>query len=72
MVATLASGAGFRSCTSKSRFLTGGSRGKLSGEMSPVSVRAPTSSSSVNSFKVVAKKGEWLPGLASPGYLTGR
>ncbi|KAJ8630624.1 hypothetical protein MRB53_023947 [Persea americana] len=71
MVATLASGAGFRSCTSKSRFLTGGSRGKLSGEMSPVSVRAPTSSSSVNSFKVVAKKGEWLPGLASPGYLTG-
>ncbi|XXG73577.1 hypothetical protein AAC387_Pa07g2473 [Persea americana] len=71
MVATLASGAGFRSCASKSRFLTGGSRGKLSGEISPASVRAPTSSSSVNSFKVVAKKGEWLPGLASPGYLTG-
>lgn len=32
----------------------------------------PIASSSSASFKVEAKKGEWLPGLASPGYLDGR
>lgn len=52
--------------TSKSRFLTGSS-GKLTRE---VAFRPVTSSAS--SFKVEAKKGEWLPGLPSPGYLTGR
>lgn len=53
--------------TSKSRFL-GGSSGKLTRE---VALR-PMTSPSATSFKVEAKKGEWLPGLPSPGYLTGR
>ncbi|PIN06641.1 hypothetical protein CDL12_20800 [Handroanthus impetiginosus] len=60
-----ASVAGFRPCVSKTRFLTG-SPGKLNRE---VSVR-PTFSSS-KTFKVEAKKGEWLPGLPSPAYLDG-
>ena len=52
----------------KTRFLTGASSGKLNRE---VSVRASNPSSSA-SFSVVAKKGEWLPGLPSPAYLNGR
>lgn len=64
-VTTQASIAGFRPCASKTRFLTGSS-GKLTRQ--EVSVK-PMSSTS---FKVEAKKGEWLPGLASPGYLDGR
>lgn len=67
-VTTQASIAGFRPCASKPRFLTG-VPGKLNKESS--GVRLP-STSSTTSFKVEAKKGEWLPGLASPGYLTGR
>ncbi|XP_077224976.1 light-harvesting chlorophyll-protein complex I subunit A4 isoform X2 [Tasmannia lanceolata] len=63
-VAMQASIAVFRPCASKSRFLTGSS-----GKLRRFSVKMPTSSP--NSFKVEAKKGEWLPGLASPGYLTG-
>ncbi|KAF8408118.1 hypothetical protein HHK36_007261 [Tetracentron sinense] len=57
----------FRPCISKSRFLTGSSR-KL---IRDFSVKTIPSSSPI-SFKVEARKGEWLPGLASPGYLTGR
>ncbi|RVW12055.1 Chlorophyll a-b binding protein P4, chloroplastic [Vitis vinifera] len=41
--------------------------GKLGRE---VSVK-PMTSSSYRSFKVEAKKGEWLPGLSSPSYLDG-
>ena len=68
-VTTQASAAVFRPCiNSKSRFLTGSSSTKLNRE---VSLR-PMASPSATSFKVEAKKGEWLPGLASPGYLTGR
>jgi len=66
-VTTQASAAIFRPCGLKSRFLTGSS-GKLNRE---VSIR-PMGCSPSASFKVEAKKGEWLPGLASPGYLTGR
>ncbi|KAK4402305.1 Chlorophyll a-b binding protein 4, chloroplastic [Sesamum angolense] len=66
MAAAQASVAGFRpACASRTRFLTGSS-GKLNRE---VSVRQAVSS--YNSFKVEAKKGEWLPGLASPAYLDG-
>lgn len=65
-VTTQASIAGFRPCASKSRFLTG-APGKLNKECG---VRLP-STSSTNSLKVEAKKGEWLPGLASPAYLNG-
>ncbi|RZC60869.1 hypothetical protein C5167_022625 [Papaver somniferum] len=65
-VTTQASLAVFRPCASKSRFLSGSS-GKLTRE---VSVKTVTSTSS-KSFKIEAKKGQWLPGLASPGYLTG-
>ncbi|KAF8390145.1 hypothetical protein HHK36_024667 [Tetracentron sinense] len=65
-VTTQASLAVFRPCTSKSRFLTGSS-GKLSREF----CIKTSSSSSPNSFKVEARKGEWLLGLASPGYLNG-
>ncbi|CAL0319897.1 unnamed protein product [Lupinus luteus] len=65
-VTTQASAAIFRPCASKSRFLTSSS-GKLNREVAfrPVGSRISTS------FKVQAKKGEWLPGLASPGYLNG-
>lgn len=66
-VTTQASAAIFRPCASRTRFLTGSS-GKLNRE---VSFR-PSTSSSYNSFKVEAKKGQWLPGLASPDYLDGR
>ncbi|KAF5942955.1 hypothetical protein HYC85_020597 [Camellia sinensis] len=55
-----------RPCASKSRFLTGSS-----GKLNRVISFKPTSPSSLSSFKVEAKKGEWLPGLASPGYLNG-
>nr|XP_027123670.1 chlorophyll a-b binding protein P4, chloroplastic-like isoform X2 [Coffea arabica] len=65
-VTTQASIAVFRPCASKTRFLTGSS-GKLN---RGVSIR-PSTSSSTTSFKVEAKKGEWLPGLASPPYLDG-
>lgn len=65
-VTTQASVAILRPCASKTRFLTGSS-GKLNRE---VSVRPAVSSYS--SFKVEAKKGEWLPGLPSPDYLNGR
>lgn len=63
-VTTQASIAGLRPCASKTRFLTGSS-GKLNREVS----FKPVASAS---FKVEAKKGQWLPGLASPGYLDGR
>lgn len=66
-VATQASLAIFRPCTSRSKFLTGSS-GKLTRE---ISTKSNVSSSSSSSFKIEAKKGEWLPGLASPGYLDG-
>lgn len=65
-VTTQASAAVFRPCASRSRFLTGSS-GRLN---RLVSVKQ--SVSSFKSFKVEAKKGEWLPGLASPTYLDGR
>ncbi|GAU48102.1 hypothetical protein TSUD_133220 [Trifolium subterraneum] len=65
-VTTQASAAIFRPCGLKSRFLAGSS-GKLNREMAFRPVRCSPSAS----FKVFAKKGEWLPGLASPGYLTG-
>ncbi|KAJ0751182.1 putative chlorophyll A-B binding protein, plant and chromista [Helianthus annuus] len=64
---TQASVAVFRPCASRTRFLTGSS-GKLNREFSV----KPANSYSSGSFKVEAKKGEWLPGLASPGYLDGR
>lgn len=66
-VTTQASAAIFGPCGLKSRFL-GGSSGKLN---RGVAFR-PVGCSPSASFKVEAKKGEWLPGLASPGYLTGR
>ncbi|KAF5459722.1 hypothetical protein F2P56_019644 [Juglans regia] len=67
-VTTQALAAVFRpSCAAKSRFLTGSS-GKLHRELA---IKPMASSSSTASFKVEAKKGEWLPGLASPGYLDG-
>ncbi|PWA93386.1 chlorophyll A-B binding protein [Artemisia annua] len=53
-----------RSCASRSAFLSGSS-GKLNRTLSV----KPTTS--CVSFKVEAKKGEWLPGLASPSYLDG-
>ncbi|XP_019417417.1 PREDICTED: chlorophyll a-b binding protein P4, chloroplastic isoform X2 [Lupinus angustifolius] len=65
-VTTQASAAIFRPCASKSRFLSSSS-GKLNRE---VAFR-PVGSTPSTSFKVEAKKGEWLPGLASPGYLNG-
>lgn len=55
-----------RPCASRSAFLSG-SFGKLNRTLAV----KPATSSSV-SFKVEAKKGEWLPGLASPSYLDGR
>lgn len=68
-VTTQASIAGFRPCASKPRFLTG-APGKLNKECG---VKLPAKTcSTVSSLKVEAKKGEWLPGLASPDYLTGR
>lgn len=67
-VTTQASAAVFRPCASKSRFLTGSS-GKLNRE---VAFKPMTTSSSSSCFRVEAKKGEWLPGLASPTYLNGR
>ncbi|MQI32332.1 hypothetical protein EI016_24465, partial [Escherichia coli] len=65
-VTTQPSAAIFRPCVSKSRFLTGSS-GKLREVMTFRPMGCPPSTS----FKVQAKKGEWLPGLASPGYLNG-
>lgn len=72
MVATQASVAGFRPCTgkSKSRFLTGSSA-KPFGQISSNATSSSSSTSRSGALKVVAKKGEWLPGLASPGYLNG-
>ncbi|KAG9451356.1 hypothetical protein H6P81_011321 [Aristolochia fimbriata] len=69
-VTTQASVAGFRPVASRSRFLRG-SPGKLTRALSPLPSTATTTSSSSTSLKVVAKKGEWLPGLASPSYLNG-
>ncbi|PIA62747.1 hypothetical protein AQUCO_00200642v1 [Aquilegia coerulea] len=66
-VTTQASIAGLRPCASKSRFL-GGSSGRLTRAFN---VKSNASSSSSSSFKIEAKKGQWLPGLASPGYLDG-
>lgn len=67
-VTTHASASIFRPCTtSKPRFLTGSS-GRLNRDLSFKSIG---SSSKTSSFKVEAKKGQWLPGLASPDYLTG-
>lgn len=65
-VTTQASAVVFRPCTSRSRFLSGSS-GKFNRALSV----KPTTSSVLNSFKVEAKKGEWLPGLPSPAYLDG-
>ncbi|MBA0821307.1 hypothetical protein Gotur_000982 [Gossypium turneri] len=65
-VTTQASAAVFRPCASKTRFLTGSS-GKLNRDVS----FKPVASTSTGSFKVEAKKGEWLPGLPSPAYLNG-
>ncbi|KAJ6760525.1 CHLOROPHYLL A-B BINDING PROTEIN CHLOROPLASTIC [Salix purpurea] len=64
-VSTQASAAVFRPCAYKSRFLAG-APSKLNRELSikPISSSSPA-------FKVEAKKGEWLPGLASPSYLNG-
>ncbi|KAF9667743.1 hypothetical protein SADUNF_Sadunf15G0055200 [Salix dunnii] len=64
-VSTQASAAVFRPCAYKSRFLAG-APSKLNRELSikPVASSSPA-------FKVEAKKGEWLPGLASPSYLNG-
>lgn len=61
-VTTQASAAVFR----PSRFLSGSS-GRLNREVS-----VKPSASCYKSFKVEAKKGEWLPGLPSPAYLDGR
>ncbi|TVU67045.1 hypothetical protein FQP81_21195, partial [Pseudoalteromonas distincta] len=66
MAAAQAPVAVFRPCASKTRFLTGSS-GKLNRDLSV----KPANTYSSASFKVEAKKGEWLPGLASPGYLNG-
>ncbi|XP_068642648.1 chlorophyll a-b binding protein 4, chloroplastic-like [Aristolochia californica] len=66
-VTTQASVAGFRPLASRSRFLTGSS-GKLTRAWS---FRPLPSTSNTTSFKVEAKKGEWLPGLTSPPYLNG-
>ncbi|KAD4385322.1 hypothetical protein E3N88_25490 [Mikania micrantha] len=63
---TQASVAVFRPSTTRTRFLTGSS-GKLNRELSV----KPVNTCSSGSFKIEAKKGEWLPGLASPGYLNG-
>ncbi|KAJ6830365.1 chlorophyll a-b binding protein 4, chloroplastic [Iris pallida] len=65
-VTTQATVATLRPLASRSRFLTGSSS-KLSKKF--VAKSSPTSTSA--SFKVEAKKGEWLPGLASPNYLNG-
>ncbi|KAL7153279.1 hypothetical protein ABFS83_04G156600 [Erythranthe nasuta] len=65
-VTTQASVTVFRPCATKTQFLAGSSVGKLNRE---VFVRQ--AASSYKSFKVEAKKGEWLPGLASPDYLSG-
>lgn len=54
--------------SSRSRFLAGAA-GRLNRE---VSVRVLPSTWASTSFKVEAKKGEWLPGLTSPSYLNGR
>ncbi|XP_072992396.1 chlorophyll a-b binding protein 4, chloroplastic-like [Typha latifolia] len=53
--------AGFRPCTSRSKFL--GSRGKVAAKT--------TKATTFKSFKVEARKAEWLPGVASPAYLDG-
>uniref|UniRef100_A0A2N9GRC2 Chlorophyll a-b binding protein, chloroplastic n=1 Tax=Fagus sylvatica TaxID=28930 RepID=A0A2N9GRC2_FAGSY len=66
-VTTQPTAALFRPCASKSRFLSGSS-GKLSRDLSI----KPMASTSSGSFKIVARKGEWLPGLPSPNYLDGR
>ncbi|CAN4099384.1 unnamed protein product [Withania somnifera] len=65
-VTTQASASVLRPSASKTRFLSGSSS-KLNRE---VSFKPP--SLSYSSFKAEAKKGEWLPGLASPTYLDGR
>ncbi|KAH9298723.1 hypothetical protein KI387_030405, partial [Taxus chinensis] len=52
---------------SKSGFFTGSTPSRLSRNLRPGSI--PTHNK--YSFKVEAKKGEWLPGLASPNYLNG-
>ncbi|KAE8730866.1 Chlorophyll a-b binding protein 4 [Hibiscus syriacus] len=65
-VTTQASAAVFRPCSSKTRFLTG-----YTGKLNRQVCLKPMVASSNSSFKVEAKKGEWLPGLPSPAYLTG-
>lgn len=65
-VTTQASAAVFPPSATKTRFLNGSS-GKLNRDFS-----FKSSTLSYNSFKVEAKKGEWLPGLTSPTYLNGR
>ncbi|CAH2043845.1 unnamed protein product [Thlaspi arvense] len=58
----------FRPCASRKMFLSGSS-GRLNRDLSVKQIGLSTNTAS---FKIEAKKGEWLPGLASPGYLTGR
>ncbi|XP_058195067.1 chlorophyll a-b binding protein P4, chloroplastic isoform X2 [Rhododendron vialii] len=65
-VSAQASTAVFRPSTLRSGFLSGSS-GKLNRQ---ISFKTATSSSR-RSFRVEAKKGEWLPGLPSPAYLNG-
>ncbi|KAL5981250.1 Chlorophyll a-b binding protein 4, chloroplastic [Asimina triloba] len=60
--------AAFQPRVSKSRFLTG-SPGKFAREFVVKTPAAAATSS--KPLKIVAKKGEWLPGLASPDYLNG-
>jgi light-harvesting complex I chlorophyll a/b binding protein 4 len=60
-VSTQASIAALRPCTSRSKFLG-----------APVRIAKVAPVLSRKAFKVEAKKGEWLPGLASPTYLNGR
>lgn len=60
-VSTQASIAVLRPCTSRSRFVG-----------APVRIAKAAPVLSRKALKVEAKKGEWLPGLASPAYLNGR
>ncbi|KAF5734687.1 hypothetical protein HS088_TW15G00179 [Tripterygium wilfordii] len=69
-VTTQASAAVFRPCVSRSRFLTGSS-GRLNRDLS-IKTMASSSSTTTCTLKIAARKGEWLPGLSSPGYLNGR
>ncbi|KAF5734138.1 hypothetical protein HS088_TW16G00581 [Tripterygium wilfordii] len=66
-VSAQASAPMFQPCVSRSRFLTGSS-GRLNRDLF-IKPMAFSSSTTTSSLKIEAKKGEWLPGLASPGRL---